>query len=198
MNKINIKILTVLCVLVFLTPIGYAAENEYGNVIAWFNNEKATVEDISLKINEPFIVKIDIESNIDGNVYVQLYEPGVTTAYNVIKGPSEINEWIDNPKINSGWKKTYTWTLKPNGEWTLGKAPINIMVSFSKEGTQLPIEFTIANPYILDEQYSGSTPKPTSDPKSTDQPPSSEGSPGFGVVAALMGVAAMVIITKRD
>jgi len=45
-----------------------------------------------------------------------------------------------------------------------------------------------SEPYILDEQYSGSTPKPTPDPKSTDQPPFSEGSPGFGMVAALMGV----------
>jgi len=47
-----------------------------------------------------------------------------------------------------------------------------------------------SEPYILDEQYSGSgsTSKPTPDPKSTDQPPYSEGLPGFGMVAALMGV----------
>jgi len=48
--------------------------------------------------------------------------------------------------------------LKPNGAWKNGNAPINIFVSFSKKGNQKPIQFTIANPYILDEQYSGAVP----------------------------------------
>jgi hypothetical protein len=50
-------------------------------------------------------------------------------------------------------------------------------------------------PFIFDEQYS--TPKPTPDPKSTDQPPSSEGSPGFGVVAALMVMLVLILIIKK-
>ncbi len=41
-----------------------------------------------------------------------------------------------------------------------GNAPINVFVSFSKKGNQKPIQFTIANPYILDEQYSGAVPTP--------------------------------------
>ena len=195
MNINIIKIILIVCFFTISVPNSFAAENEYGKVSAWFNDESATVEGISLKIDEPFTVKIDVESKIDGNVYVQLYEPGVTMAYEIIDGPSEINEWINNPKINSGWKQTYSWKIKPGGDWTNGNAPINIIVSFSKEGIQMPIEFTIANPYILDEQYSGPAPTRTADPSSTDQT-ATQGSPGFGVMGALTGIV-LVMITRR-
>ena len=198
MNQNIVKIIFIISILFVFIPNSSAAENNYGIVSAWFNNEPATVEGISLKNNEPFTIKVEVESKIEGNVYVQLYEPGVTTAYTVIDGPSKINEWIYNTKIESGWKKTYIWKLKPDGDWTNGIAPINIFVQFNQAHDDImKLEFTIANPYILDEQYSGSTPKPTPDPKSTDQPPSSKGLPGFGVVAALMGVAAVVLTGRR-
>ncbi|MBA1341012.1 MAG: hypothetical protein C5S40_02625 [ANME-2 cluster archaeon] len=61
------------------------------------------------------------------------------------------------------------------------------------------IDFTIANPHILDEQYSGFNIFPTrttSDPSSTDQPPS-QGSSGFGVVGALLGIV-LVVMARRD
>jgi len=61
----------------------------------------------------------------------------------------------------------------------------------------MPIEFTIANPYILDEQYSGPAPIRTSaDPSSTDQPPS-QGSPGVGVAGALLGIALVMLGRKN-
>jgi len=177
-----------------------AAENEFGIVFAWFDEEPATVEGIILKINEPFTVKATIESKIDGDICVQLYEPGVTNAYEVIEGPSEIDEWIDNMNIESGWKNTYVWKLKPNGDWTNGNAPINLFVEFSKSyDDDRKIDFTIANPQILDEQYSGLNIIPTrttTDPSSTDQPPS-QGSPGFGVAGALLGIA-LVMMARRN
>jgi sarcinarray family protein len=137
-----------------------AAENEYGIVRAWFKGENATVNGAQIQIGEPFEVKVEILSKIDGNVYVELYEPGITKSYALIEGNSGLGESIDNHNIITGWSKTYLWTLKPNGAWKNGNAPINIRVSFSKKGNQKPIEFTIANPYILDEQYSGAVPTP--------------------------------------
>ena len=171
-----------------------AAENEFGIVYAWFNEEPATVEGMILKINEPFTVKATIESMIDGNIYVLLSEPGVTTAYEVIEGPSKMDEYIDNMKIESGWKTTYVWKLKPNGDWTNGNAPINLFVQFNKAHDDVrKIRFTIANPYILDEHYSGPAPtRTTTDPSSTNQPPS-QGSPGFGVAGALLGILLAVV-----
>ena len=196
MNKNIVKIvLTASFLLIFISNCT-AAENEYGIVVAWFNEEPATVDGITLKINEPFTVKATVESKIDGYVFVKLSEPGVTNAYEVIEGPSEIDEFIDNMNIESGWKTTYIWKLKPNGDWTNGNAPINLFVQFNKAHDDVQkIQFTIANPYILDEQYSGPAPTRTAtDPSSTDQTPS-QGSPGFGVMGALLGI--MLVVLRR-
>ena len=178
--------------------IAEPVENEYGVVNAWYDNQEATVEDVKLKVNEPVEIKVTVTSKINGHVNIILTTPLVTEAYKVKTGPSQIDERIDALNVEKGWTETFSWIIIPTGEWTKGNAPINIFVQFHKGiNDDKYTEFTIANPYILDEQYSGSTSKPTPDPKSTNQPPSSEGSPGFGVVAALMGLAAVVLITKK-
>jgi sarcinarray family protein len=200
MNKNIVRIVLIASLLLISISNCTAAENEFGIVYGWSNDEPATVEGMILKINEPFTVKATIESKIDGDICVQLYEPGVTNAYEVIEGPSEIDEWIDNMNIESGWKTTYVWKIKPNGDWTNGNAPINLFVQFNKAHDDVRmIDFTIANPHILDEQYSGFNIIPTrttSDPSSTDQP-QSQGSPGFGVAGALLGIA-LVVMARRS
>ncbi|MCK4937516.1 MAG: sarcinarray family MAST domain-containing protein [Methanosarcinales archaeon] len=193
MNQNVVKIVFTASILLICISNCTAAENEFGIVTAWSNDEPATVEGMVLKINEPFTVKATIESKIDGNIYVLLSEPGVTTAYEVIEGPSEIDEFIDNMNIESGWKTTYIWKLKPNGDWTNGNAPINLFVQFNKAHDDVQkIRFTVANPQILDEQYSGFYIIPTADPSSTNQTPS-QGSSGFGVVSALLGILLAVV-----
>jgi len=194
MNKNIVKIVFTASILLICIFNCTAAENEYGTVFAWFNEEPATAEGIVLKINEPFTVKATVESKIDGFVFVKLSEPGVTTAYEVIEGPSEIDEFIDNMNIESGWKTTYIWKLKPNGDWTNGNAPINLFVQFNKAHDDVQkIRFTVANPQILDEQYSGFNIFPTTtDPSSTNQT-SPLGSPGFEVVGALLGILLAVV-----
>jgi sarcinarray family protein len=200
MNKNIVRIVLIASILLISISNCTAAENEFGIVTAWSNDEPATVEGMVLKINEPFTVKVTIESKIDGNIYVLLSEPGVTTAYEVIEGPSEMDEYIDNMNIESGWKTTYIWKLKPNGDWTNGNAPINLFVQFNNAHDDVrKIRFTIANPHILDEQYSGFNIIPirtATDPSSTDQPPS-QGSPGFGVAGALLGIA-LVMMARRN
>ena len=196
MNNNIVRIVLIASILLISISNCTAAENEFGIVYAWSNDEPATVEGMILKINEPFTVKVTIESKIDGDICLRLYEPGVTNAYEVVEGPSEIDEWIDNMNIESGWKTTYVWKLKPNGDWTNGNAPINLFVQFNKAYDDVRfIDFTIANSHILDEQYSGFNIIPTrtaTDPSSTDQPPS-QGSPGFGVAGALLGIALVVM-----
>ena len=173
-------------------------ENNYGTVNAWFNGQESTVENVELKIGEPVEIKVTVNSKIDGEVNLELTTPLATESYEVISGPSNIDDWIDVFNVESGWTKTYTWIIKPTGDWTNGNAPINIFVQFHKgindDGT---VQFTIANPYILDEHYSGPAPTRTaSDPSSTDQTPS-QGSPGFGVAGALLGIA-LVVMARRN
>jgi sarcinarray family protein len=188
--KIKVLLFLILLILaninlVFAEPV----EKNYGKVNAWFNGNEATVENIELKINEPSEIKINVTSKINGHVAIYLDSPLVTKSYRVSVGPSEMDEWIDVLNVESGWTETYTWEIVPTGEWSNGNAPINIFVQFTKAADDNEkIDFTIANPYILDEQYSGPAPTHTADPSSTDKPPS-QGSSGFGVVCALLGIA---------
>ncbi len=192
----------VLMVLFLNLQVADAEENEYGIVKAWFNGKNATVETVEgvkLKVGEPIEVKVEVISKINGNVYLIIKEPGVTKAFNVLSGPSKLDERIDNLKIESGWSKTYTWTLAPNGAWKNGNAPINIFVEFSKIKTDKKIQFTIANPFILDEQYPGSTPSRTTgatQPSPTGTSSEPQQSP-FLEAAGALAVMLAVWILKR-
>ncbi len=149
-------LILILALFSFQTVAG--AENKYGVVKAWFNGENATVNGIKLKIGEPAEVKVEVTSKINGHVFVQLTEPGITKAFNVLNG-SKQDESIDNLKIERNWSKIFSWKIVPNGEWKNGNAPINVFVQFYNIKTKDNeiIQFTIANPYILDEQYTGAT-----------------------------------------
>ena len=186
----RVLIVSIMVLTMFLTQHVFAEpiENDFGVINAWYNDQEATVENVQLKIGEPAEITVSINSKIDCNVYVELTNPLVTVPYEVVKGPSEIDESIDNYGVKAGWEKKYIWTIIPNGDWTQGTAPINIFVQFSDRGDYRIEEFTIANPYILDEQYSSlASTRTATAPSSTDQPPS-QGSPGFGVVGALLGM----------
>jgi sarcinarray family protein len=159
----NFKIFIIILVVLFSNvQITSSAENKYGIVKAWFNGENSTVNGVQMKIGEPAEVKVEIISKVNGHVSLKLNEPGVTIAYNVLNGPSKIDEKISNLNIESEWSKTYSWSITPNGAWKNGNAPINIIVQFHDLKTKNDeiIQFTIANPYILDEQYSGAVPTP--------------------------------------
>ncbi len=164
MKIINLILIFAVLILNFQNVSG--AENEYGLVKAWFNGENATVNGVKLRINEPVELKVEVISKINGNVHLKLREPGVTNAYEVISGPSKEGERVDNMAVSPDWTKTFQWKIRPNGAWKNGNAPINIFVSFYslKKEDQKSVEFTIANPYILDEQYTGSPTTTTTSP----------------------------------
>ncbi len=188
------KLRIFILVLFLFLQAASAAENDYGIVKAWFNGINATAEDIELKIGEPSELKVEVISKIDGDVSFKLYEPGVTRAYKIIDGPSDIEKWIDTSNISSGWSKTYTWTVTPNGAWKNGNAPLNIFVQFNKGMKDKKIDFSVANPYILDEQYPGFTPAKTagaaqpSPTGASSEPQQSPFLPAAGVLAVMMGV----------
>jgi sarcinarray family protein len=193
MNSKN-RLIISMVIICLVTQITSAEENDYGIVKAWCNDEPATVNGLKFKIGEPIIIKVEVTSKINGFIDLIIEEPGVTKSYNVISGPSDFDEIISEYDVEPGWTKEYTWTISPNGKWTDGNAPINIYVQLNQEIDEVEqVQFTIANPYILDEQYSGPAPTRTAtDSSSTDQPPS-QGSPGFGVMGALLGIVLVVV-----
>jgi len=182
----------------FQIVLAEPVQNNFGIVNAWYNGEEATVENVQLKVGEPVEIKVEVTSKIDGHVNVKLVNPLVTESFEVVSGPSIIDERIDNLNIKLGWSETYIWVIRPTGKWTNGNAPINLFIQFTKTHDEYEhIKFTIANPYILDEQYSGPAPTRTAtDPSSTNQS-QTQGSPGFGVAGALLGIA-LVMLGRRN
>ncbi len=181
-------------VLFLIFQMANGAENEYGIVRAWFDGKNATVNNVQLKIGEFAEVKVEVISKIKGDASIKLKEPGVTKAFNFISGPSKEEEWITNMNVDSGWSKIYVWTLSPNGEWKNGNAPINILVQFNKGMIDKTIQFTIANPYILDEQYTGAASTTTSPaPKTTEPGAPMKTAPFLSLLAA----AFVLLLARR-
>lgn len=177
---------------IIITPIQLASavptENDYGGVKAWYNGQEATVKNVKLKIGEPVEIKVKVTSNISGNVYVKLTNPLVTEPYEVIDGTS-IGKRIDNIGVPPGWSKNFTWTIAPNGAWKNGNAPINIFVEFSKIKDDKKIEFTIADPYILDEWYTGAPSNPTPQPAASGTPAKTAPFPSVLIAVVMVLVA---------
>jgi sarcinarray family protein len=190
-------VIILIVILLLNFQIAGAAENEYGTVRARFNGINATVTGIELKVGEPVEVQVEIDSKINGHVTLILLEPGITKAFEVISGPSKIDKKISNFNIESGWSKTYTWILAPNGAWKDGNAPINLLVKFynTKSKKDNIMQFTIANPYILDQQYAGveSTPKPIS--ISTEKAPSTLAKPAPFI--SMIFTITVLVLTRR-
>lgn len=176
-----------------------AAENEFGEVLAWCNGEKATVNNLDVKIDEPITIAVKVTSRIDGYVDIRLKEPWTTKSFEVISGPSDTGEWFTESNVYPGWTQEYTWILTPNGEWTQGRTPILVDVSFYKDGnTKMTAGMTVVNPTILDEQYIAPVETAKKDESADDVPdPVPNDAPGFGVVSALMGIA-FVVVAMRD
>ena len=172
-------------------------ENDFGIVNAWYNGQEATVKDVYLKVNEPAEIAVYVQSKIDCDIYVELINPLVTMPYDIINGPSEFDELIKNRDVKSGWKENYTWIITPNGEWTNGNAPLNIFIQFSYQDEDRIEKFTIANPIILDEQYSGSSPSHTTTNSSSNDQSQTNSSPSFGIIATLLSTALVVMWRQR-
>ena len=199
-----VKKIMLLFVLIYLTCNVSAFENEFANGSVYFNDKKCTVYDAELKVGEPATIKavVYLKKNVDVSTRISATGFGfknVDQPFEVIKGPSEFTEVAREFGHNAGETVTFEWIVQPTDEaagWTI---PLNIVLKFydrdEKEG--YPLSFTAANIMVHDEHYSGPAPTRTAtDPSSTDQPPS-QGSPGFGVAGALLGIA-LVVMARRN
>ena len=201
MNKIIICL--ILIVSISLISNVNAFDNEYANGSVYFNDQKATVYDANLKVGEPATIKavVYLKKNIDVSTGLTATGYGfknIDQPYKVIDGPSEFTETARHHGYDAGETVTFEWDICPTdiaAGWTI---PLNIDFKFfdrdEKEG--IPIYFTIANICIPDEQYSGSAIHTTTDPSSTGQS-SSEGSPGFGVLTAVLSIVLMMLWMRK-
>ena len=150
-----------------LSTIEYAKawECEYGEAKAWvkLNNDtqwrEAMVDGVTLKVHEPFKVKVWIKTKTECYADIELYDPGITKVFEVVEGPSKNGEMIYNNNCPANWTKTYEWIVRPTGEWTGAYGPLNIFVQFTipNVGDYKKIDKTIIHAYISPEEWNGSS-----------------------------------------
>ena len=195
-----VKILMLLYVMIYLTCNVSAVENDLVEYEVYYNEKITTVYDAELKVGEPATIRavVYLKKNVDVSTAITASGFGfknVNQPFEVIKGPSEFTEIAREFNHSAGETVIFEWIVQPTDEaagWTI---PLNIAFKFydrdEREG--YPFSFTAASIMVHDEHYSGPAPtRTTTDPSSTNQS-SSQGSPGFGVVGALLGILLAVI-----
>jgi len=138
-----------------------AWECEYGEAKAWvkLSNDtqwrEAMVDGVTLKVHEPFKVKVWVKTKVDIYVVgIGLSSPGVTKVFEKLDGPSLIGDEILKYNIPANWTKTYEWIVRPTGEWTEGWAPLNFGVIFMKtQDDYKNIGKTVIHAYISSEEW---------------------------------------------
>ena len=195
-----IKIIMLLCVMIYLICNVSAVENDLVEYEVYYNEQVTTVYDAELKVGEPATIKAVVYLKKDVDVSTGITASGwgfknVDQPFEVIKGPSEFTETAREFNHSAGETVTFEWIVRPTDKaagWTI---PLNIDFTFydrDEKEYENPY-FTVASILVPDEHYSGPAPtRTTIDPSSTDQSPS-QGSPGFGVAGALLGILLAVV-----
>ncbi len=160
--------LGIVCALLVLAviPLAHAGECKYGTVEAWARTlnedggwgewKNATVHE-RLQTHEPFQVKVRAATKVDcTSVDLYLIRAGTTEAYEVVDGPSDISGVIPrgvfHETCNASWSKTYTWTVRPTGNWTRGTAVLNVRGGFYRGGYK-NVDFTVIAAYIQAKEW---------------------------------------------
>lgn len=178
-------------------PTSHAWECAYGMVNAWVKLEgdtewrEAPVEGATLKVHEPFEIKLKVTTKTDCHVDIEIYDPGVTKVYEVTKGPSKNGEAITHYGCPAGWTKMYEWTIRPTGEFTEGNAPLNTGVWFAKNSVDMcSAEGTLLHAYISPSEWQGSD----GGDGGNGGNGGGGGIPGFDGVALLSSLAIMIVL----
>ncbi|AKB51555.1 hypothetical protein MSBRW_2302 [Methanosarcina barkeri str. Wiesmoor] len=198
-------------VLLLLTNI-VSAGSQYGTIDVYYNDQLLPGKEVvkpTLKIGEPFKVKIDLTLNQTSILFVKICSLRVGTPYEVITGPSEFDKKLYFESLDPG-TYTYEWILKPTGEWEGGTMPVNIWYQIHNVGEDKPLvqgEFTVAYPYISNEHYQGETPtfeqsesenQPTSKKPTSENSSSPASSPAFSLVTAISALVLVFLILSRQ
>jgi MAST domain-containing protein len=198
----NLRII-ISSVLVFLMVIEItSASSQYGSIDTYYNDEILPGKEVAkptLKIGEPFKVRIEMTLNQTSTVFVQVCSLG-GNFFEVIKGPSEFEETYYIQSLDPG-KHVFEWTLIPTGEWSGGSIPINFWYQINLIGEDEPAvkgEFTVAYCTISNEYYEGETPTSEEQPvPETESSPTSASTPAFTLASAISVLALVFALFRR-
>ncbi len=189
--------------LLFLSSTINAVENDYGIVHTWIKFrdgdwQDTGVDDVTLKVHEPFELKVTIETKVECNVYLEIGGPGITKTYETVEGPSEMGtgkaaDYIDNYDCPIGWNQTYEWTVRPTGNWTQGTAPLNLQVFFTTPDGDGKTALGLINAYVSPEGWEDATDGANGNSDIT----SGQHTPGFEGVILLVLLAVVVMLKRK-
>lgn len=179
-----------------------AALSEHGKIDVYFNDQflpGETVATPTLKVGEPFNVKVNVTVYQEYKVSGQISEIG-SGDFEVVEGPSQMNRYSSvNLKPNES--HIFEWTIKPTDEWAGGSVPINFRYSLLEKGNSEPVlnsGFTVAYCTISNEYYEGKIPTSEEQPASETEPPSTSASaPAFTLVGVLSVLALAFALFRR-
>jgi MAST domain-containing protein len=198
----ELKVLTIVLVLILLTNI-VSASSQYGTIDVYYNDQLLPVKEVAkptLKIGEPFKVKINLTLNQKSILFIKVCSLRVGAPYKVITGPSEFDKKLYFESLDPG-TYTYEWTLKPTGEWEGGTMPVNIWYQIHNIGEDEPLvqgEFTVAYPYISNEHYEAETHIPKEQPASKKEPaPAPASAPAFTLAGTITILAFVFAFLRR-
>jgi len=194
-----------LLIVLLLIPSSTHAESPYGKMDVYYNDKllpgKETAKP-TLKIGEPFGVKINLTVYQKSDVYVSL-SCMEKDSFKIINGPTERIEKYSKPEIlEANASKEYEWTVEPTERWRGGSIPLDIYYAIFAHGDSEPLVnggFTVAYCTISNEYYEGEIPtseQPVSESHSTQEQSTSENSssptasaPAFSLVTAILAFA---------
>ncbi|AKB44625.1 sarcinarray family MAST domain-containing protein [Methanosarcina vacuolata] len=193
---------------ILLLLVGNAsASSQYGSIDVYYNDKILPGKEVAkptLKIGEPFKVKVDMTLNQTSTLFVQVCSLG-GNFFEVVDGPSEFEKTKYIKSLDPG-KYTFEWTIVPTDEWAGGSIPLNFWYQINLPGEDEPAikgEFTIAYCTISNGHYEGETPtseqsesenQPTSKKPASENSPSSASAPAFKLVTA---ISALVLVFLR-
>lgn len=179
-----------------------SATSQYGSIDVYYNDEILPGKEVAkptLKIGEPFKVRIEMTLNQTSTVFVQVCSLG-GNFFEVKEGPSEFGKTFYIKSLDPG-KHVFEWTLVPTDEWAGGSIPINFWYQINLIEEDEPAvkgEFTVAYCTISNEHYEGKIPISEEQPVSeTESSPTSASTPAFTLVGALSVIALVFALFRR-
>lgn len=194
----NMNLKVIICSgFILLLLIGIAsASNRYVSIDVYYNDKILSGKEAAkptLKIGEPFKIKIEMTLNQTCSLFMQVCSLG-GNLFEVVDGPSKFEKTKYIKSVDPG-KHVFEWTIKPTAEWAGGSIPLNFWYQINLPGEDKPVvnsEFTATYPYISNEYYKGETPTSKEQPTSkTETSPTSKPAsmPDFSLVTAIATLA---------
>jgi MAST domain-containing protein len=204
--KIKLIIIGIICIILLTENV--VASSPYGQMDVYYNDKllpgKETAKPI-LKIGEPFTIGINLTVYQKSEVSIELNEIGEGYFIIVDGSTSKMNVYrADMVEKNSSI--VYKWTVKPTDRWAGGSIPIDIVYQIDEFGTGNRLvngEFTVAYPYISNENYMGEVSTPVKQPVSNTEPspaepsPMSASTPAFSLAGAVLILALVFALLRR-